>query len=115
MGNQPKSEPKKVNENEFKTYVNLVQIKINQQRLKKIKEITNKRKDISKYLLQNQLDIAKLKMENIISDENVIIAFDILTTLVEILKEKVAYCLSFDKCPEDMRATLDSIIYCYII
>lgn len=103
MGNllegKKKIEPKTVNVNEFKTYVGLVEIKIGQQKQKKLREISNKRKEIGKCLLNNQLEIAKLKMENIISDEDHVVAFDILNTLIEILKEKVVYLISNDKCP----------------
>lgn len=104
--------PKNFTHSEFKTYVSLVEIKIGQQKNKKVREISNKRKEIAKSLMNNQLDIAKLKMDNIIHEENFIIALDILSTLIEILKEKVVYLLGYDKCPEDMRSTLDTIIYC---
>lgn len=116
MGNllnqQKKIEPKTVNIHEVKTYIGLIEIKVNQQKQKKLKEISNKRKEIGKSLMNNQLEIAKLKMENIISDEDFVVALDIFSTLVEILKEKTVYLLSSNKCPEDMRATLDTIIYC---
>lgn len=104
--------PKNFTQSEFKTYVGLVDIKIGQIKNKKLKEISNKRKEIGNCLGKNQLDIAKLKMDNIINEENYIIALDILITLIEILKEKVVYLLSYDKCPEDVRSTLDTIIYC---
>lgn len=116
MGNllnqQQKIEPKTVNIHEVKTYIGLIEIKVNQQKQKKLKEISNKRKEIGKSLMNNQLEIAKLKMENIISDEDFVVALDIFSTLIEILKEKTVYLLSSNKCPEDMRATLDTIIYC---
>jgi len=107
-----KIEPKTVNIHEVKTYIGLIEIKVNQQKQKKLKEISNKRKEIGKCLMNNQLEIAKLKMENIISDEDFVAALDIFSTLIEIIKEKTVYLLSFNKCPEDMRATLDTIIYC---
>lgn len=104
--------PKNFTQSEFKTYVGLVEIKIGQVKAKKLKEISNKRKEIGQSLSKNQLDIAKLKMDNIINEENFIIVLDILGTLIEILKEKVVYLLGYDKCPEDVRSTLDTIIYC---
>jgi len=113
MGNDNKKvEPKKVKESEFKTYVELIIIKIGQQKQKKIKEISNKRKEIGTLLVQNQLEIAKLKMENIITCEKMIIAFDILVTVYEVLKEKVTTLLKSDQCPDDLRSTIDTVIYC---
>lgn len=112
MGNTTKVEPKKVKESEFKTYVDLIIIKIGQQKQKKIKEIQNKRRDIANLLQSNQLDIAKLKMENIITCEKLIVAYDILSTVYEVLKEKVTSLLHNDACPKDLRATLDTVIYC---
>lgn len=113
MGNSNnKVEPKKVKESEFKTYVELIIIKIGQQKQKKIKDIQNKRKEIGNLLQSNQLDLAKLKMTNIITNEKIIVAFDILTTVYEVMKEKVTSFLYNDQCPEDLRATLDTIVYC---
>lgn len=114
MGNlndKKKITPKTVNPIEFKNHVALVEIKIGQQRHKKIRDISNKRKEIAKSLNNNQLDIAKLKMSNIMNEENFIVALDILLTVIEQLKEKVTYLLQVDKCPEEMRAVVDTVIY----
>jgi hypothetical protein len=112
MGNQQtKSEVKKINPTELQTYIMIVQAKLTQNRNKKVDNIKKKRKEISSCLQDNNLDIAKAKMESLLREEDYITVFDILAPLCEILKEKVTYMLLADKCPDDLRAALDTIIY----
>ena len=78
---------------------------------KKILEIGKKRNEIIELLKEKGLELAKAKMETILQEEDTITVFDILGTLLEKIKEKCSYILYHDKCPEDLRATLDTIIY----
>jgi hypothetical protein len=50
-------------------------------------------------------------METILQDEDLITVYDILGTLMEKIKDKCSYMLLHPRCPEDIRATLDTIIY----
>jgi hypothetical protein len=113
MGNQDvKSVPlKKLSPTELQTYVMIVQARLTQSRNKKVELIRKKRQEIAKCLQENTLDIAKAKMESLLREEDFITVFDILGPLCEIVKEKVSYLLLSDKCPDDMRATLDTILY----
>jgi len=112
MGNQtPKEQPQKMNPVELQTHVMVVQTKLNLNRNKKVELIKRKRKEIAACLEDNSLDIAKAKMDSIIKEEDYITVFDILGPLCEILKEKISYLLFAEKCPDDLRATLDTIIY----
>jgi hypothetical protein len=112
MGNQQtKSEVKKINPTELQTYIMIVQAKLTQNRNKKVENIKKKRKEISSCLQDNNLDIAKAKMESLLREEDYITVFDILGPLCEILKEKVTYMLLADKCPDDLRAAMDTVIY----
>jgi hypothetical protein len=89
----------------------IVQAKLSQQRNKKVFDIQKKRKEIVAYLKNNNLEMSKLKMDGIIREENLITAFDILSTILEIMKEKVTYLINSEKCPVDMRASLDTVIF----
>jgi hypothetical protein len=89
----------------------VVQAKLTQLRNKKVEMIKKKRRDIVSSLEDNNLDIAKAKMDSLIREEDYITVFDILGPLCEILKEKVTYLILADQCPTDLRATLDTLIY----
>ena len=62
-------------------------------------------------LKQNNLDIAKAKMESIIRLEDTITVYDILGPLCEILKERITYLCEAQEVPPDIKAQLDTIIY----
>jgi hypothetical protein len=113
MGNQQQSSQptKKVTPTELQTYIMVVQAKLTQNRNKKVEIIKKKRKEIAACLQDNNLDIAKAKMESLLREEDFITVFDILGPLCEILKEKVTYMLMSDKCPDDLRAIVDSLVF----
>lgn len=96
---------------EIRTYISSAQLKITLFRNKKVEVIKEKKKAIIECLKQNNLDVAKVKMESIIRDENTITVFDILVPLCEIVKEKITYLLSSDDVPVDIKETLNTIIY----
>ena len=103
--------PKMPTANEIKTYIMIIQNKLTLFRNKKIASIKQKKKEIAKYLKENNLDVAKAKMDTIIREEDMITVYDILGPLCEILKERVTYIISNTECPPDLRAQLDSILY----
>jgi len=113
MGNeQPNVKaPKPLNATELQTYLMVTQVKLNQGRNKRIALIKKKREEIIKHLNDNNLDIAKAKMESLMREEDYITVFDILGPLCEILKEKVTYIMTSKECPLDLRASLDTLIY----
>jgi hypothetical protein len=96
---------------EIKTYIMIVQTKISLFRNKKIDAIKKKKQEIAKSLRENNLDVAKAKMDSLIREEDYITAYDILGPLLEILKERVTYIITSNECPPDLRAQLDSVIY----
>lgn len=116
MGNEQTNKKEKVSSkqpsaSELKTFIMIVQSRLTQNRNKKVEVIKRKKQEIAKCLQDNTLDIAKAKMESVLREEDIITVYDILGPLCEILKEKVTYLLMNDKCPDDLRATLDTIIY----
>ena len=115
MGNEQKKSkapaPKVPTAAEIKTYIMVIQGKINLYRNKRIESIRKKKKEIEKSLRENNLDVAKAKMDSIIREEDMMTVYDILTPLCEILKERVTYIITSSECPPDLRAQLDSVMY----
>ena len=115
MGNEQKGKAGPVQKmpsiNEVKTYIMIIQNKLTLFRNKKVASIKQKKKEIVKSLKENNLDVAKAKMDTIIREEDTITVYDILGPLCEILKERVTYIMSNTECPPDLRAQLDSVIY----
>ena len=110
-GKAQKSAPKMPTAMEIKTYIMVIQNKLTLYRNKKIASIKQKKLEIGKCLKENNLDVAKAKMDTIIREEDMITVYDILGPLCEILKERVTYIISNSECPPDLRAQLDSVIY----
>ena len=96
---------------EVKTYIMIIQNRLSLYRNKKVDSIRKKKKEVEKSLRENNLDVAKAKMDSIIREEDMMTVYDILYPLCEILKERVTYIMSSAECPADLRAQLDSIIY----
>ena len=96
---------------EIKTYVMSCQNKMSLYRNKKIYEIKKKKEEAITALKQNNLDIAKAKMESIIRLEDTITIYDILGPLCEILKERITYLCEAQEVPPDIKAQLDTVIY----
>ena len=96
---------------EIKTFIMIAQNKLTLFRNKKIAIIKSKKMEIAKSLKENNLDIAKAKMDSLIREEDYITAYDILGPLLEILKERVTYIITSTECPPDLRAQLDTVIY----
>lgn len=114
MGNdsskeQPQS--RQINVNELKTYIMIVQAKLTQSRNKKIAEIKKKQDEAVKNLQDNNYEIGKLKIESVMRCEDYISAFDILSVICEVLKEKVSYINLSAQVPDDLRASLDTIVF----
>jgi len=115
MGNEQKKSKAQVipmpTPAEIKTFIMIAQTKLNLFRNKKLEIIKKKKNEIAISLKENNLDVAKAKMDSLIREEDYITAYDILGPLLEILKERVTYIISSNECPPDLRAQLDSVIY----
>ena len=91
-------------QSEIKTYIMIAQNKLSLFRNKKVDSIRSKKREIGKCLRENNLDVAKAKMDSIIREEDYITVYDILNPLLEILKERVTYLITRNECPPDLRA-----------
>ena len=96
---------------EVKAYVMACQSKMSLFRNKKVYEIKKKKDEAIVALKQNNLDIAKAKMESIIRLEDMITVYDILGPLCEIIKERITYICEASEVPIDIKPQLDTIIY----
>jgi hypothetical protein len=115
MGNKDSKQqayvPPPVRPIEVRTYFMSCQAKMGLYRNKKVYEIKRKKEEAISALKQNNLDIAKAKMESIIRLEDTITVYDILGPLCEILKERITYLMEAQEVPPDIKAQLDTIIY----
>lgn len=96
---------------EIRTWIGGAQAKMSLYRSKKVNDIKAKKKDVIELLKQNNLDVAKTKMDTIIQAEDTITIYDILVPQCEILKERCTYLLTFENVPVDIKDTLDTLIY----
>lgn len=114
MGNHNEKKEEEIHEptaTEIKVYFQVIQLKLSLFRNKKVYLIKNKKNEIIKYIKEQNLDVAKAKMDSILREEDTITCYDILAPFCEILKERVTYLMSNNECPVDLRAQLDSVIY----
>lgn len=113
MGNTDsnKEEKVEVKVSEVKTYVMVVQLKLTQGRNKKVFDIKKKKEEVVKYLKDNNVEMAKLKAEGILRNEDHISAYDYLGVLCELIKEKITYMFMNDTCPDDLKAPLETMIF----
>ena len=88
---------------EIKTYMMIDHSELLLFRNKKNWDIKKQKKEIEKFLKENNLDMAKSKMENLIRQEDHIIVIDILSPILEILKARVDYIGPSTQCPSDLR------------
>ena len=96
---------------ELKAMILLLQKKFEVDKNKTISSIKNNYLEIEKCLKTNNLDVAKLKMDNIINKENKISALDILIFNCDILKENINVLIQNNKVPNELRKSLDSLMY----
>ena len=108
---EKKEEPKPVTAEELKTLIKISQKRCKLYRNKKVDNIRKTEEEIANCLKSNNLDLAKAKMDNLCKFEDLVTAYDIIHPILEIIKEKCTYIISYSECPAELRAPLDSIIY----
>ena len=103
--------PKPVTAEELKNFIKISQERCKLLHNKKDDQIKKAEEDIAECLRNNNLDMARAKMDNLLKAEDMIAAYDILLPILEIISEKCIYIISNNDCPAELRAPLDSIIY----
>ena len=106
-----KEEKKPITANELKNLIKITQERCKLYHNKKADQVRRTEKEIAECLKKNNLDMARAKMDNLLKAEDMIVAYDILLPILEIVSEKCIYIVSNTECPAELRAPLDSIIY----
>ena len=91
--NEQKEQPK-IEAKDLKILLEIAQKKNTLYRNKKVDEIKRKKEEIAKCLVQNNMDLANAKMNNLLKDEDLITICDILNPIFEIIKEKCPLVLA---------------------
>ena len=73
--------------------------------------IDKKKNEISTCLEQNNIDMARAKMNNILKDENDIEIYDLLKPFLEKLMERCTLIVSNTECPPEIKSILDTILF----
>ena len=97
--------------NQLKNYIFVAMNRIEFSKRKKKEEINQKKKEIINLLKENRLADAKKKMNMILLLEDTISAYDIISPLLEIMKERTQYIFYSNKSLNELRYQLDPIIY----
>ena len=73
--------------------------------------IDKKKNEISTCLEQNNIDMARAKMNNILKDENDIEIYDLLKPFLEKLMERCTLIVSNTECPPEIKSILDTVLF----
>ena len=106
-----KVEKPKITIKDLSSLLNVMQLKTQQSKTKKVHDTLKKKGEIVDLLKNNNMEMAMAKMDSILRNDDFIAAYDILIPLIEILKEKCTYIVSNDECPAEIRPQLDTVLY----
>ena len=106
-----KVEKPKITTKDLLPLLNVMQLKTQQAKSKKVHDTLKKKGEIVEFLKNNNMEMAMAKMDGILRNDDFIAAYDILIPLTEILKEKCTYIASNNECPADIRPQLDTVLY----
>ena len=110
-GTKTKVEKPKITIKDLSPLLNVMQLKTQQSKTKKVHDTLKKKGEIVDLLKNNNMEMAMAKMDSILRNDDFIAAYDILIPLIEILKEKCTYIVSNDECPAEIRPQLDTVLY----
>ena len=110
-GSKTKVEKPKITIKDLSSLLNVMQLKTQQSKTKKVHDTLKKKGEIVDLLKNNNMEMAMAKMDSILRNDDFIAAYDILIPLIEILKEKCTYIVSNDECPAEIRPQLDTVLY----
>ena len=77
----------------------------------KLEQINKQEEEIINLVKQKNIETANAKLDELIINEDFILIYDILTPIILEIKEKSPYIIQNDECPNDMRSSLDTLIY----
>ena len=77
----------------------------------KLEQINKQEEEIINLVKQKNIETANAKIDELIINEDFILIYDILNPIILEIKEKSPYIIQNDECPNDMRSSLDTLIY----
>jgi len=85
-------------------------MQLNQNKLNN--QLTVERKQVATLLNQHKDETARIRVEGIIHNKNLIHVMEILSLMCELLSTRIALVNASDTCPSDLEESIASIIYC---
>ena len=108
---QNTTENKIPSKNEILTMVLLLENKYQNLKNKTIQMINKTYLEIDKYFKEKNLDVCKIKMDEIINKENSVYSLDILINSCKIIKAKIEFLMKQNQVPNDLRIYFDNILF----
>ncbi len=96
---------------EMKTMILLLEKRYQNLKNKTTEMINKTYLEIDKLFKENNLDLCKIKMDEIINKENSVYALDILNNSCKIIKEKILVSMKGNQVPNDLRTYFDNILF----
>ena len=97
--------------NEMLTMILLLKNKYQNLKNKTIQMIKKTYLEIDEYFKVKNLDVCKIKMDEIINKENSVYSLDILINSCFIIKEKIAFLMKGNQVPNNLRSYFDNILF----
>ena len=108
---QNTTENKIPSKNEILTMILLLENKYQNLKNKTIQMINKTYLEIDKYFKEKNLDVCKIKMDEIINKENSVYSLDILINSCKIIKAKIEFLMKQNQVPNDLRIYFDNILF----
>ncbi|XP_068638101.1 vacuolar protein sorting-associated protein IST1-like [Aristolochia californica] len=94
-----------------KTCLNLAISRIKHLRNKRELQLRNMRKEVAQFLLTGQEAIARIRVEHIIREMNILAAYEILELFCELIYARVPILETQRECPPELQEAIASIIF----
>ena len=106
-----KTQEKPIKPEDLKNIISISKEKCNLYSNKVNSSINQKKNEIATCLEQNNIEMARAKMSNILKDENEIEIYHLLKPLLKILTERCTLIISSNECPTEIKSVLNSVLF----
>jgi len=100
------------NKNEAKIALKTAGIRMKLHKNKRIENIGKEKQNIRNLMLEGKDESARIRVEYVIRDENLVQVYEILEIFCEKLQSRLDLIEISDVCPNDIREAVDTLIYC---
>jgi vacuolar protein sorting-associated protein IST1 len=101
----------KYNQAGLKANLQMANSRLNLMKNKRLNQISQSKCEIADLLQNGKEEMAMVKVESIINNENYITAIEVLTMFCAQLNERVFQITAANKCPDDLRVAIETIIW----